>query len=768
MNNRLLWIVIIALMFGLTSLHQASLADGLEWPTRRGPLQNHHSPLTGLIDSWDPRGGENSNLLWKRDDLGTRSTPIVYDGRLFLLVRDKPGTPYEGEKVVCLDASTGDTVWEHPFNVYLSDVPDTRVAWSTCVADPETGRIYAQGVCGYFCCLEGETGQLVWERSLHEEFGLLSTFGGRTNMPLVFEDLVLASAVVIGWGDTPEFGSLAKPAHRFMAFDKATGELRWLNGTSISPYDTTYSTPTIAVIGGEQQLIFGSGDGKVWGFQPRTGVRLWNYPFSRRGLDASPLVVGDRVFMTQNQENLVGTAMGGVVALDATMRGDLTGKELWRKFQILAGKNSPVIAGGQLWVVDDGAKLQILDPETGTQLGRRPLGRVMRSSPLVADGKVYVCTNGGRWSILEPKEGSVRVKHKLTLRGEANDGSPIAAAGRIYLPTSDALYCLGRPGVEPAADPVPPGPEETPVEDDSQPTAVQVAPYDVLLKPGETQSYVVRVYNARGQLLREAPADATQFTVGGPGRVDAQGTYHAPADAAHTAALITCQVGELTGTARVRIVPPLPWSFDFDEGENLPISWVGGRVRYVLTEVDGQRVAMKRDVLPTPRDPNNKLGTRSRMWMGPTDLANYSVQADVRITEKNDRLPDVGLINSRYTLTIRTSNREAEGGDAASADSQSNRELRVYSWSPHDFRTAASAPFDSQPGVWYRLKLRVEPQGDQALVQGKIWRRDDAEPADWTVEMVDTRPNLSGSPGLYGNSQEAPFYVDNLSVTPND
>ena len=80
-------------------------------------------------------------------------------GKLYTIVRDKPDTANEGEKVVCADAATGKILWEHRFNVYLSDVPDTRIGWSSCVGDPETGRVYAQGVCGYFCCLEGDTGK---------------------------------------------------------------------------------------------------------------------------------------------------------------------------------------------------------------------------------------------------------------------------------------------------------------------------------------------------------------------------------------------------------------------------------------------------------------------------------------------------------------------------------------------------------------------------------------------------------------------------------
>jgi hypothetical protein len=252
-----------------------AVTDLMDWPNWRGPQQNSISTEKGLIEKWNPKDP------WKRSDLGTRSTPIVMRGKLYALVRDKPGTETEGEKVVCVDAATGEQLWQYRFNVYLTDVPDTRVAWSSVAGDPETGRIYAQGVNGYFCCLEGDTGKVVWDHALHEEIGVITTYGGRTNVPVVYEDTVLISAVVVGWGgDKPEFDMMAKPSHRFMAFDKATGELRWLAGTSISPPDTTYSTPVTTVVGGEAQLIFCGSDGQVWGLQPRTGKALWNFPFS--------------------------------------------------------------------------------------------------------------------------------------------------------------------------------------------------------------------------------------------------------------------------------------------------------------------------------------------------------------------------------------------------------------------------------------------------------------------------------------------------------
>jgi outer membrane protein assembly factor BamB len=126
----------------------------MDWPNWRGPQQNRASTEKDLVEKWNPEGGEGSNLLWKKKEFAGRSTPIVFRGKLYTIVHDHVETPIEGEKVVCADATTGKVVWEHPMNVYLSDVPADRAGWSSCVADPETGRIYAQSVCGYFCCLE--------------------------------------------------------------------------------------------------------------------------------------------------------------------------------------------------------------------------------------------------------------------------------------------------------------------------------------------------------------------------------------------------------------------------------------------------------------------------------------------------------------------------------------------------------------------------------------------------------------------------------------
>src|SRR5205085_1041923 len=86
--------------------------DPLDWPYWRGPEYNSISRETGLPDTINPDGGDGSNLSWKRTDLGSRSTPVLFNGKLYTILRADPATPTEGERVVCIDAATGKDIWQ--------------------------------------------------------------------------------------------------------------------------------------------------------------------------------------------------------------------------------------------------------------------------------------------------------------------------------------------------------------------------------------------------------------------------------------------------------------------------------------------------------------------------------------------------------------------------------------------------------------------------------------------------------------------------------
>src|SRR5262249_44404381 len=142
------------------------------------------------------------------------------------------------ERLVCLNADTGQLVWEQRMNLYLSDVPPHRVAWSSPAVDPETGNIYVYGVHGALVAFS-PAGKVVWHRSMVEEQGLVTTHGGRTVSPVVYRDLVIVSGISTGWGEN------ARAAHRFFGLDKRTGQFVWTSTPGGRPFDTTYSPPVI-------------------------------------------------------------------------------------------------------------------------------------------------------------------------------------------------------------------------------------------------------------------------------------------------------------------------------------------------------------------------------------------------------------------------------------------------------------------------------------------------------------------------------------------
>jgi outer membrane protein assembly factor BamB len=704
-------------------------ADPMDWPYWRGPEMNGISREKNLPESWSPDG---ENLLWKKEDLASRSTPIVMKGKLYTLCRNHPGTEQEGEKVICVDAATGDTVWENAFNVFLSDVPDTRVGWSSVVGDPSTGNVYALGVCGLFQAIDGETGKTIWSHSLSEQYGILTTYGGRTNFPIVYEDLVIISGVMTGWGE------LAVPAHRFLAFDKRNGVPVWITSTRLRPEDTTYSSPVLTVFNGEPALVVGAGDGSIYAMQPRTGKVIWKYDASIRGINTTPVIAGTTVYCGHSEEIVTNpTKVGAVFALDGADKG----KELWSVEELGVGKSAPLFVDDRLYVIADNATLFVLDTKNkGAEIGRKKMGTIMTGSAVYGDGKIYAGEATGRWYIFKPGDNGVEVVHQLRL-GDEILGSPIISHGRIYLPTGSALYCIGNKDQEPSADPRPEQPAESPVSEDEKPALLQIAPCEMLMKPGEKVRLQARLYNAKGQYLKQA--EDVQWSVEGTGSIDEHGYFHAPRGDKPEVALITGKSGEISGTGRIRISPPLPWSFDFNDGK-IPPTWIGVRGRFQPREVDGEKVLVKVTTVPK--------GTRSQSWMGQDDLHDYTMQADVRGALTEGKLPDIGLIDQRYTF------------DMMGAAQQ----LQIRSWTPMlEARFAKTVPFEWKPDTWYTMKFQSENKDGEAVLRGKVWPRGDKEPEEWQVEAADKTPNTIGSPGLFGNAQVAEIYLDNIKVYPN-
>ena len=294
----------------------AGVAPAEDWPDWRGPLRDGHSAEKGLPENAGPRPGRT----WPgRRPTAARSTPVV---------AGRPRLPHEWRRSRArrcrsawsrLDAETGKVLWEYRCNVYHSDVPPHRVGWASPVVDRDTGNVYAFGVGGTLLGLNRD-GKRLWERSLAEEFGLVTTHGGRTVSPVIEGDLVIVSGVTAGWG------AQARAGHRFMAFDKKTGDTVWVSSPGGRPYDTTYSPPDR----GRRRRHAPADRGRQRRRRARDQARrpgepVWRYEVSKRGLNTGALVHGDTAIVTHSEENLDSSEMGLMAAIDATAKGDRQG-----------------------------------------------------------------------------------------------------------------------------------------------------------------------------------------------------------------------------------------------------------------------------------------------------------------------------------------------------------------------------------------------------------------------------------------------------------
>lgn len=711
-----------------------------DWYHWRGPMQNGNSLEKGLPDSFKVDG---ENQLWKKTEYATRATPIVMNGRVYTICRSEPETKKEAEKTVCVDSETGALIWESIHNIYLSDAPSERIGWASLCGDPETDKVYMLGIGCALQCLEGKTGKILWEKSMLEEYGMLSTYGGRTNFPVVFEDMLIVSGVTTGWDQT------AVPAHRIIAMDKSTGAPIWTMSTRPRPEDTTYSTPIFTVLNGQSAMVLGAADGAVYALQPRTGKVIWKYQASPRGINVTPLVDNGIIYCAHGEQNETDrTILGCIFAFDGNTTGDIPeDKLLWKIPGKAIGRSSPVKVGERVYFVEDGGNMFGINAKTGTLESEKDLGNIMFGSPVVSEGKIYIGENTGKIYTLKPTETGFEVLGQARLRdGGEVFGSFAIANGRLYLPTNKALYCIGKKEVKVDADPMPKQLVEL-QSDDKKVSHIQICPVEMLLSAGQKAKLQVRAYNAAGQYIKNL-TDAA-ISVEGGGAVSDDMVYTAPSDTTGTGVFLTATSGELKSIARGRVIAALPWKYDFED-KKVPLFWIGAAYRHQPIELPtGGNGLVKVSTIPK--------GTRSQAFMGKPSSHDYTIIADVYATDQKNKvpttnLPDMGVVNQRYTLSL-----------------EGSQKLQIRSWvSLLEDRFAKTIPFEWEAKTWYTLKFQSENKDGKAVLKGKVWKTSDKEPEAWTIEAEDLLPNTVGSPGLFGKSSDAEFYIDNVVVKAND
>lgn len=524
--------------------------------------------------------------------------------------------------------------------------------------------------------------------------------------------------------------------------------------------------------------------GKPQLFEPKD-LELWRNPLGN--LASSPVLVGNTLYEV--------TGVGEVAAIDADK-----GTVLWKKkLAPEQRQSSPFYADGKLYVA-----MYIAGAAEGAAKSA--------DEATAGDGELFVLKPG-------PKDAQILSRTKLSGRCF---GSPIGYNGKLYVQTDKKLYCFGKKGANKGVAPDPKA-EEWPKPGEKK--QLQVIPFEALLKPGQSQAVRVRALDANGFTVDEnvdpksvkwepfiPPTALVKATM--KGEFSADGQLVAAPDPAPSAGQFKGTLDGIAGFVKGRVMLVAPMKQDFEKFEltfttgpgigkepapaaaaalssapaaapapggapapapaaaapvqpgptnwNVveeptafaypPLPWNGARFRFEIRKAPAGSN-------PDPANPenkalcktiDNKLFQRGQVFFGHPEMKNYTIEADV-LTEGNKRkMSEIGLINQRYVIILK--------GNAQQIEVNSNQE-----------RVKQSVPFKWAPNEWYHLKARVDVAADgSGTVRAKAWKRGDAEPEAWNIEVPHQHAHEQGSPGLYGFSpQEQRAWIDNIVVTPN-
>lgn len=301
-----------------------------------------------------------------------------------------------GGHMHCFEAMTGKLVWVFAAQRMIKGSP---CLWSN--------RLYFVCVDNYLRCLDAATGKLLWQwRSPNDVDSSPCVYQGR---------------LYVGGED----GAVK-------CFDPLTGKLHWKKDFGVGCCEKPGSggiESSIAIASG--RAYFGHLDGHVRAIDPADGKILWATKIGG-DTDASPVIVGDRLWIGTEEPNDAGESFFCLSATD--------GRKLWAR-KLGGIWSSAAVVDGKLYVGTHGGKMLCLDPATGDTIWSYEIGISTWNSPSVVDGKVLFGAYDRYYRILDAATGKLLWKFDV---GDRCHSAAAIADGRIWVGSaSGTYYCFG-------------------------------------------------------------------------------------------------------------------------------------------------------------------------------------------------------------------------------------------------------------------------------------------------------------------------------------
>ncbi len=384
-----------------------------EWPQILGPHRNGIADDEKLADAW-PEGGPH--ILWKQPVGSGLAGPVVADGQVLLFHREG-----DQDVVEVFDAKTGKPGWKTGFPTRFrpSINPDDG---PRAVPLIHGDRVFVFGASGDLRALSLVDGKELWSRQTHREFGAREGYFGAGSSPIVVDDKLLVNV-----------GGRNKGAG-VVAFSLDKGETLW----QALKEDASYSSPVMTEIDGEPQVIFITRY-KVVSLDPQDGTVHFEFPFGRRGPTvngASPLVIGDRLFVTSHY---------GVGAVMARLGKD-SAVPLWSNDESISSHYPTCISHeGYLYGIHGQERatplhLRCVDAKTGeVNWSKNNFGI---GTMILADGKLLLTMLNGDIVLVKPSPEKYIELARAKIGQSTTRPLPALADGKLYLRDETTLYCV--------------------------------------------------------------------------------------------------------------------------------------------------------------------------------------------------------------------------------------------------------------------------------------------------------------------------------------
>ena len=312
---------------------------------------------------------------------------------------------------------------------------------------------------------------ILWIYDMREELGVFP-HNVSSCSPLVVGDLLYVSTSNgVDWSHN-NIPAPFSPA--LVALNKTTGELVGEEASQVSErvLHASWSSPAYGDINGTPLIIWGGGDGICYGFEPKPVVGSEGYEILNEVFryDANPpeyrmkegkpikyatypgpseiistVVVHDnKAFALIGQDPEHGDGVGMLSAIDASMKGDITGKAIWTYKDIGRTVSTPSIYNGMIFVAEYDGDIHCLDLDTGKVNWVHATDSRIWGSTLVADEKVYLPNEDGQLVVLaatKEKEELATVEFFTPIYS-----SPVVAKDVLYVATQTHLYALKKGG----------------------------------------------------------------------------------------------------------------------------------------------------------------------------------------------------------------------------------------------------------------------------------------------------------------------------------